>query len=114
MSVPSISRNTVFTKVILTLLVQPLEELVRILFRAGGSAGDAQGLAVDVARLLGGEEDVGGSELGRLGGAAHRRLRLGDELGRHGCGYERWPHQPRRPDERPALDHRGRQPLPWM
>lgn len=40
------------------------------------TAGDAQGLAVDVAGLLRGEENVGWGEFGRLGGAPHGGLRL--------------------------------------
>src|SRR5919107_2608786 len=62
------------------------------------SAGYAEGLAIDVACLLGGQEDIGGGELYRLGGASHRRLlltKLGDELGGHGSRYERGPDRAR-------------------
>jgi hypothetical protein len=62
------------------------------------SAGYAEGLAIDVACLLGGQEDIGGGELYRLGGASHRRLlltKLGDELGGQGGRNERGPHRTR-------------------
>src|SRR5919107_4500530 len=63
-----------------------------------GSAGNAQDLTVDVARLLGGQEDVGGGKLGWLCGAPHRRLlltELGDKLGGHGGRNEQGPHRTR-------------------
>jgi hypothetical protein len=85
MSVPSMSRNTAFTKVILLVCLGSLHQSSEVfsktstfpgmssisvfqrtpafLYRSvalghGGPAGHAQGLAVDVARLLGGEEDI--------------------------------------------------------
>src|SRR5688572_3268595 len=105
MSVPSMSRNTAFTKVILLLhlgLLQRVQKPYRerrrslgwrprclftsfsALVRDGAlgkrcAAGDAQNLAADVARLLGGQEDVGRRQLGRLGRAADGGLR-GAEL----------------------------------
>src|SRR5215204_532558 len=93
MSVPSMSRNTAFTKVILLLHLGSLQRAHRSLtedvaallggalavfsqesallreteLRKRGAAGDAQNLAADVARLLGGEKDVRRRQLGRLG-----------------------------------------------
>src|SRR3712207_8782929 len=62
------------------------------------AAGDAQNLAADVARLLGGEEDVRRRQLGRLSRASYGELRgaeLRDLLGGHG-GRNQWrPHRPR-------------------
>src|SRR5215217_1702550 len=56
---------------------------------------DAEGLAVDVACLLGGEEDEGRGELGGLGWAAHRggAAEAGDGVARHGGGADRGPHR---------------------
>src|SRR5215218_227513 len=56
---------------------------------------DAEGLAVDVACLLGGEEDEGRGELGGLGWAAHRggAAEAGDGVARHGGGDDRGPHR---------------------
>src|SRR5215211_2918745 len=63
----------------------------------------AQGLAVDIAGLLGGEEDEGGGELYRLGRAAHgggaAELRYG--VAWHGGGDDRGPHRTRRHRIRP-------------
>src|SRR5215204_5043662 len=61
------------------------------------AAGDAQNLSADVARLLGGEEDVRRCQLGRLGRTSDGGLRgaeLRDLLGGHG-GRDQWrPHRP--------------------
>src|SRR4051812_5856465 len=127
MSVPSMSRNTAFSKVILLIAprssrlaltcpgkpcrgLHPLGWRPRCLSysfsavaRDGalgkrGAAGDAQNLAAYVARLLGGQEDVGWRQLGRLGRASHGGLRgteLRDLLGWHGGGDQRRPHRSR-------------------
>src|SRR3712207_480663 len=122
MSVPSMSRNTAFTKVILLVRLGHLNEprsltahvdtlLGGVLavspqasallqgreLRKRGATGDAQNLAANVARLLGGEKDVRWRQLGRLGRASDRGLRgtkLRDLLGGHG-GRDQWrPHRP--------------------
>src|ERR687897_70683 len=62
------------------------------------ATGDAQNLSTDVARLLGGEEDVRRCQLSRLGRASDGGLRgaeLRDLLGGHG-GRDQWrPHRSR-------------------
>src|SRR5215216_921931 len=128
MSVPSMSKNTAFTKVILLVRLGTIyraEKLCRercplgwrprylarsfqrgsfsALARDGAlgkrcATGDAQNLAAYVARLLGGQEDVGWRQLGRLGRASHGGLRgaeLRDLLGGHGGRDQRRPHRPR-------------------
>src|ERR687893_397460 len=63
------------------------------------AARDPKDLAADVARLLGGEKDVGRRQLGRLGRAPDgglRRAELRDLLGGHGSRDQRRPHRPRR------------------
>src|SRR5215211_5942263 len=67
------------------------------------TACDAKDLAVDVAGLLGGQEDEGRGELCRLGRASHRggAAELGDGVARHGGGDDRGPHRAGRHRIRP-------------
>src|SRR5919107_2699977 len=61
------------------------------------AAGDAQNLSADVARLLGGEEDVGRRQFGRLGRTSDggfRGAELRDLLGGHGWRDQWRPHRP--------------------
>src|ERR687894_1702162 len=112
MSVPSMSRNTAFTKIVLLVgLGSPLRAekcrrerphalmggvlavfprpsaFARARLRERCAAGDPQDLAADVARLLGGQKDVGWRQLGRLGRAPDgglRRAELRDRSAGHG------------------------------
>src|SRR4028119_1362486 len=123
MSVPSMSRNTAFSKSSSSLVLAHLNEprsltenvgtllsgvlavfaqvsalLQRRGLRKRGTTGDAQNLTADIARLLGGEKDVRRRQLGRLGRTPDGGLRgtkLRDLLGGHG-GRDQWgPHRAR-------------------